>query len=63
MSNASDMAIALADKMLFEALMAQFYGTISFSFKAGKIVLIRKEETLVPNAEALFSMQGDKDDR
>jgi hypothetical protein len=49
MSNAPDVTLAYADRMLYEAAITGFYGQLTFMFKAGTIVLVRKEETVIPS--------------
>jgi hypothetical protein len=44
--------LAHVDKILYEAVFNGFYGEITLSFKAGKVVLIRRNETLLPGAES-----------
>ena len=44
--------MADVDKILFEAMFKGFYGDITLQFKAGKVVLIRRMETLVPGVES-----------
>ena len=51
MSATPDVTLAYADRRLYEAALTGFYGTISFSFKNGKIVLVRIEETVIPSTE------------
>lgn len=43
-----DTVMAFVDKMLYEAIFGGFYGELTFSFKAGKIVLVRRVETVLP---------------
>ena len=45
-----DTTMAYADRMLFEAAFNSFYGELTFCFKAGKIVLVRKNETVIPTS-------------
>jgi len=40
--------MAYADKMLYEAVFNSFYGELTFVFKSGKIVLVRRHETVIP---------------
>jgi len=40
--------MAYADKMLYEAVFNSFYGDLTFVFKAGRIVLVRRHETVIP---------------
>ena len=40
--------MAYADRMLYEAIFNSFYGELTFCFKAGRIVLVRKHETVIP---------------
>lgn len=47
---ASDAVMAYADKMLYEAVFSSYYGELTFVFKAGKIVLVRKHETVIPTS-------------
>ena len=47
---ASDTVLADVDKILYEAVFNGFFGDITLSFKAGKVVLIRRMETLLPGA-------------
>lgn len=44
----SDTVMAYADKMLYEAVFSSYYGELTFVFKAGKIVLVRRHETVIP---------------
>jgi hypothetical protein len=37
-----------AHRMLDELAAEQFFGSLTFQFKAGKVSLIRKEETFTP---------------
>ena len=48
----TDTLMADVDKILYEAMFHGFYGDITLQFKAGKVVLIRRMETLVPGAES-----------
>jgi hypothetical protein len=48
-----DTMLAHADRMLFEAVFNSFYGELTFVFKSGKIVLVRKQETILPTNERL----------
>ena len=45
-----DTVMAYADKMIFEAIFNSFYGELTFVFKAGRIVLVRKHETVIPTS-------------
>ena len=47
-SSIGDPVMAYADRMLFEAIFNSFYGELTFVFKSGKIVLVRKHETVIP---------------
>jgi hypothetical protein len=49
MSTPPDVTLAYADKLLYEAAFTSFYGQLTFMFKAGTIVLVRKEETVIPH--------------
>lgn len=49
MSITPDVTLAYADRLLYEAAITGFYGSLTFSFKSGKIVLVRKEETVIPS--------------
>jgi len=40
--------MAYADKMLYEAVFNSYYGELTFVFKAGRIVLVRRHETVIP---------------
>lgn len=44
----TDVNLAFADRLLFEAELSRFYGSLTFQFKAGKIILVRREETVIP---------------
>ncbi len=39
-----------------------FFGTLSFQFRAGQIVLIRREETLLPTSTPKTDRNGRTDD-
>lgn len=43
-ANTIEQAHALLDKLA----TGRFYGTVSLQFKDGRVVLIRKEETILP---------------
>lgn len=45
-----DTVVAFADRMIFEAIFNSFYGELTFVFKAGKIVLVRRQETVIPTS-------------
>lgn len=45
-----DTVMAYADKMIFEAIFNSFYGELTFVFKAGRIVLVRRHETVIPTS-------------
>jgi hypothetical protein len=46
-----DTIMADVDKILYEAVFNSFYGEITLQFKAGKVILIRRNETLLPGAD------------
>lgn len=46
--NTHEPILAIADRFLMDAALNSFYGDLTFSFKAGKIVLVRRNETLIP---------------
>jgi hypothetical protein len=48
----ADTLMADVDKILYEAIFNGFYGEITLQFKAGKVILIRRNETLLPGADA-----------
>lgn len=50
MSTSPDITLAYADRMLYEAAITGFYGQLTFMFKAGTIVLVRREETVIPSS-------------
>jgi hypothetical protein len=52
-SRVGDTVMAYADKMIYEAVFGSFYGELTFVFKAGKIVLVRKHETVIPTSNGL----------
>jgi len=43
-----DTTMAYADQMLYDAIFNSFYGELTFVMKAGRIVLVRKHETVIP---------------
>lgn len=45
-----DTSMAEADRIIYEAVFSRFYGDINLTFKAGKLVLIRKSETVIPTS-------------
>ena len=45
-----DTVMAYADRMIFEAIFNSFYGELTFVFKSGKIVLVRRHETVIPTS-------------
>lgn len=47
----ADTLMADVDKILYEAMFNSFYGEITLQFKAGKVILIRRNETLLPGAD------------
>ena len=47
--------------LLAEMEREHFFGTISFQFRAGKVVLIRREETLLPSGVAKTNIDGGPD--
>lgn len=57
MTQMPDLSLAVADKYLYQAAMSNFYGSLTFSFKAGRLVMVRREET-----EIVIS-PSDTDDR
>lgn len=46
----NDTVMAYADRMLYEAVFNSYYGELTFVFKAGKIVLVRRHETVIPTS-------------
>jgi hypothetical protein len=49
--------IQQAQQLLAKLAAEGFYGTVSFQFKGGQVVLVRKEETILPS-EALRKSNG-----
>lgn len=49
-SSQFDTVMAYADQMLYDAVFNSYYGELTFVFKAGKIVLVRKQETVIPTS-------------
>jgi hypothetical protein len=49
MSTPPDVTLAYADRMLYEAAFTGFYGELTFMFKHGTIVLVRRSETVIPS--------------
>ena len=45
-----DTTMAFADGILYGAIFGNFYGTVEFSFKCGRIVLVRRTETVIPTS-------------
>ena len=45
-----DTTMAYADQMLYDAIFNSFYGELTFVMKAGRIVLVRKHETVIPTS-------------
>jgi len=45
-----DTTLAYVDQMLCDAFFNSYYGELTFVFKAGKIVLVRKHETVIPTS-------------
>lgn len=43
--NMQQTGMAVWDRFLYEAAMTKFYGSLTFQFKAGMVVLVRREET------------------
>ena len=42
---------------------SRFYGTVELKFESGRVVLIRKTETLNPSAQDCRDNRGDPDER
>ena len=42
---------------------SRFYGTVELKFEAGRVVLIRKTETLKPSAQDCRDNRGEADER
>ena len=47
-----------AQQLLAKLAAEGFYGTVSFQFKGGQVVLIRREETLLPSEAGKRSNYG-----
>lgn len=42
---------------------SRFYGTVELKFESGRVVLIRKTETLKPSAQDCRDSRGEADER
>lgn len=48
------------EQVVAELTQARFYGSLEIKFEAGKVVLLRKTETIRPNPEDYRNNRGDK---
>ena len=48
-------------RLLAKLADERFFGTVAFQFKGGQVVLVRKEETLLPSEAARQSNYGRPD--
>jgi hypothetical protein len=51
-------AIEQAHALLDQLARERYYGSVSFQFKNGEVVLIRREETIVPSSAESKATNG-----
>ncbi len=51
------------DQLLTELERQRFYGSLEIKFEAGKVVLLRKTETIKPTVENCRNNRGKQDER
>jgi hypothetical protein len=51
------------ERVLSELTRDRFYGSVEIKFEAGKVVLLRKTETIKPTEEDYRNTRGKSDER
>ncbi len=51
------------NELLTELASQRFYGSLEIKFEAGKVVLLRKTETIKPTVENCRTNRGKQDER
>ena len=51
------------NELLAELACQRFYGSLEIKFEAGKVVLLRKTETIKPTVENCRTNRGKQDER
>ena len=51
------------DQLLADLEKQRFYGSLEIKFEAGKVVLLRKTETIKPTVENCRTNRGKQDER